>query len=420
MIKSAYKLLIFTPAAALAISCSSSNNNTAPSSQQVIGGAVTTAKTALSSALPSPQGALSTTDFIGLRAPHVGYAVAMEGLMLPGGCARHESGDPVNAPRDYLLRSIDPDYACDEDGNVVNGAENPEEFAPTVFARFNEEIFALSVVSSIVNMNNNVIIPGTYPGEVDMGFGPLPLTAVATNFDGGEIFDTKLAVTITCAESGCPEFGEESMLPSGWVRPRDTSVVLAKANLFLKLSDNKIHLKMYEDCRIEGEGCMDGGRLGWSDFRYDLTTNALSYEYASVQSGGSTGELQRIYRPANSLVTTLAHKYSVDGGDFTVLVHGAQGASSTELSVSMLLETTKDGGFEYDATVCVNAETFAETAAEACDGAPTPFNAGTSSTDSGLTWANSGALFNAVIGADEAAITNTFSDVLDFWSSVNP
>ena len=396
------------------ISCGSDSKPAATTNDttNTIAASLETAKSELRSALPNPQAStemalLQDKGFYALElVEHTDYGENMDYLGLPGGCGRGDGeGWAENSPRDYLYYAMDPDYACTEDNNVVSREDEPDEFAPTVFARFEEELFIVEFIQDIVTMQNNVIIPDTYTGTFEMEGHTVVISIEVEDYGANDHFDSKFTAI------GSPQGSDE---------------VFIYSRVFVKFSEGITRLSLFDDCRNASDnlGCEEehGNNIGWSYFSHNSNNGKLVYEYSSLQENGRS-ELQRIFRGADTQATTLAHFMDISDNDadfdeyMVVLAHGTEGSDSDELSVSMYL--TNETHF-YNRENCIDANNLNETESNLCSGSPA-LDASDTIENSALNWSNRNAIVDLLFGDDlgEAGVYfSDFNDATDFYSDL--
>lgn len=399
------------------ISCGSDSKPAATTNDttNTIAASLETAKSELKSALPNPQASsemalLQDKGFYALELDeHTNYGEDMNYLALPGGCGRgdEETEWAENSPRDYLYSAMDPDYGCTEDGEVVSREDEPGEFGPTVFARFEEELFVIETVQNLVSMRNNVIIPDTYTDVIEVEGFNARLTLEVVDYDDNNQFDSKMIAKGT--------------------DPDDEDMVFIYSTLFVKFSNGITRLALFDDCRdMESLGCDEEGKqpgVSWSYFSYDSNNGKLVYEFGTL-SEEEFVELQRVFRDADTDETTLAHYVSVNV-EKVALVFGAEGANSSQLSASLYLEGEDPGSNVYSGEVCIDAEdlSLVDGTTGLCSGSRDDLDAEKSKTEQGLVWEKAADLIELLFGDELEKVGEYFSDfssddVIDFYSTL--
>ena len=298
-----------------AAGCSKKNNTPAPT-QNPITSAISAAKQELQSLAPSAPSEASSLNWMSKLNPlsAATFGTQLTGLGWPGGFCDNLTEAENVSPRQYLAAVLDPEFTCGSDG---------DENVPTVFGRFDQDVFALELISDRLPFSNGRIVAGEYTFEAEIpGMGPVEITTIATDLSNSE-FDTNLAVT--------SEFFENTIL--------------------FKNREGIINIFGLEDARED----VGNEALRWGHLKFDTTNGYISYEWFSLQQGGANLELQRALRPADTEQAYFLHIFGVDGRLNQIAVYAPEGTESEDFSVSMALQY--DGGAsDYDfASACVTS-----------------------------------------------------------------
>jgi len=303
-----------------------------------LAGSLALASESLENAIPNPSAAAAALRHA--MALTVGEFDSFDVGYNPGGACV----DDNDTPKSYLGKVLDPEYDCDD-------------FTPTVFARFKEEIQIVELLSAELEFEDNRIVAGEFSitttwEEGDM-VAKLVLSGETSDLDSDE-FDTRIVVSGSFRD---PDTDEESRSFEG-------------QEVFFRSRGNIINLLMYEDDRelslalVDGDGGGDnepGPALRWSHFYLNTQTGETRYEYNSVQEGGASLESNMLLVDANG-AGFLFHAYSANvrdndsGSEVPATSYYAIEAPQGKDSESMTVTTHHTAGDGYQAVVCVDAE----------------------------------------------------------------
>lgn len=290
--------------------------------------------------------------------------------------ARLGDGSSTNiSPADYVTDLFNPSYVVDD-------------FGPTPFGRFTQELEILEIIAEQVPFSNGAPAVGTHSITTTVGDDQQEVTfsfvvAASTNAN----FDVVFSID------------EDFLQYYGAMRNTAAEI-------------NYIGLEAEE-----------ADRGGMSILFWDRTTGKLRYDFVAKQATGPTIELHRMFVEETGGMTHVAHVYKVAGNEHKVVVAAPAGSSSTEFSVSFEKEDTNAGDDIAAQTYCVNASDGEADTNAAC--ASAALAAGDVSTlitqiDG---FANAAAMRAAVFGADfanrDAVLPNyDTGDLAEFLTSL--
>ncbi len=327
--------------------CSSDNSSTTNQNGGAVLTELSTAVTgAMSAAVPtvgasalsmSPRALIDWTDIV----PHL---------------ARLGNGSATGiSPAEYVTDLLNPSYLVDD-------------FGPTPFGRFTQELEVLQIIAEQVPFSNGAPAIGSHSITTTVG-------------------DDQEEVTFT--------FVVEASTNSNF------DVVFSIDEQFLQYYGAMRNTAA--EINYIGIEAEDADRGGMSILFWDRTSGKLRYDFVAKQATGPTIELHRMFVEETGGMTHLAHVYKESDREHKVVIAAPAGQSSTEFSVLFEKDDTSIGDTDnFTAqTFCVDTDDGEASLNSACGSAALVDGGDISPLILQIdTFGNAAAMREAVFGAD--------------------
>lgn len=227
------------------------------------------------------------------------------------------------APRRYVNDILDDEYEADD-------------FSPTVFGRFGQEIEVLEIIGAQVPFTDGVPDTGSHN--------------ITAEFCDGDSCSTQTFTAVIAAASDTTNF--------------DVTITLAAIGWKAALRNNDSAVNLVS---VEHDSTTERSisKLFWNK-----STGKMRYDFIAKQNSGTTVEVHRLLIASDGGQGYIGHIYEDNNGSHYVAISAPTGSSSTEMSVSF--EKANSGNDFAKQVFCVNTSTGNASTNAACAGAALP------------------------------------------------